>query len=186
MLIIILVFVVIYAAYSARSLTHRIYCSFRRRDNTVIYKWAKEDQSRIDFDGGWYDVEPSSIVQRLWDGGIHWVFPTWIRCLDFRFDSPRPLNPRTFNNQYNPQERKQLDKTDDIRAYHKGSQQALQGKAGKQGFFERWLPIIVLIGFLAVGWMIHQQNTKLDMIGNGQNVIEQQMGELQNRINQGQ
>jgi preprotein translocase subunit SecG len=178
LLIVVLIFVVLYASYSARSLKHKIYCTFRKKDRTILHKWAKEEQSKIDFDGGWYDVVPGSTVLRMWDSGIHYFFPVWVRCLDFRWDSSKPLNPDTFDNTYRPEERKQLDMADDISALERGNVQAFQGAKGAKGFLERWMPILILVGFVIIVYMVMQQNKRLDMLGNSTNFIQQQLNTL--------
>lgn len=181
MFIFMLVCVVAYAAYSARSLKDRILCTVNRRDRTKIVRWAKQNQARIAIDGGWYDVDPACTVLRLWDSGIHWFFPVWIRCSDYRHDSSKPLNPDTFDNQYTPEARKQLDKTDDIRALEQGNQQALTAKGGRQGMLQQYLPLIVLVGFLIVGWLLWQQRATSDKLGFAMNVIQEQLGRLLQR-----
>ena len=173
-LVVILIFVVVLSSYSARDKKGKILCSFTRRDRTKILKWVKISQARVEFDGGWYHVEPSRTVQRLWESGIHFIIPIWVRCSDYRFDSSRPLNPDTFDNQFTPEERKQLDKSDDIRALQQGNQQSLNAKSGKQGILQQYLPIIVLVGFILCGWMLWQQQKKIDLVGYSINVVQEQ------------
>lgn len=173
---VILLFVVFMASLSARRMSHRIWCSYRRADRTKLEQWAKENQKVIIFDGGKYHVEPSRVVLKLYTGGIHILFPTWVRCLDYRHDSARALHPDTFENSFTAEERQQLDASDDIAQLLKGSQQAMI-KPQKQ-LLGSWMPIIVIVGFLIVGWLIYSQQGKIDMLGNGQNYIEQQMGQI--------
>lgn len=177
--VIVLLFVIIYSSYSARSLKEKILCSFTRKDRTRILKWAKVNQGRIDFDGGWYDVEPSRTVQRLWESGIHFIIPTWVRCSDYRFDSSRPLNPDTFENQYSPELRKQLDISDGVKGLEQGNREALiSNKSGRQNILQQYLPIIVLGGFVIIGWFLWQQQGKTDDVGFAINVVQQQLADL--------
>lgn len=178
-LIFIFLLLVVYANYSARIKSHQIYCTFRRRDRTKLEKWAKDTQGVIMFDKGWYDVEPQSTVLKLFTGGIHSLFPIWIRCLDYRFDSPKPLNDK-FENVYTPEQREQLSIADDVRQFGEGNAQALSGKV-KQGLLERLMPIIVIGGFAIVGFLIYRMQQNVDMLGNGQNVIESMLGQLLKR-----
>lgn len=170
---ILLVFILAYQAYTTYTLKDKIYCTFLRANKTKVEKWAKDTQRKIDFDGGWYDVDPARVVLHLkWN-----PLPVWIRTSTYRHDSPRPLNPDTFDNKYTPEERKQLDKKDDIAELQAGNRQALS--SGKQKVaIGGWLPIIILIGFVIVGFMLYQQQGKINQIGNGQNAIESMLSQL--------
>jgi hypothetical protein len=173
MLLIILFFILVYQSYTTYSLKDKIFCTFYRANKTKIEKWAKDKQRLIDFDGGWYDVDPARVVLQLkWN-----PLPVWIRASTYRFDSPRALDPSNFDNRYTPDERKQLDKADDIRELQQGNRQALQ--AGKQKVaIGGWLPIVVIIGFLVVGFMLWRQQSSIDKIGLGQNYIESILSQL--------
>lgn len=168
-----LLFILAYQVYSVYSVRSKIWCSFRRADRTKIERWAKKDQQRIEFDGGWYHVEPDRTTLM-----IKWMpLPMWIRCLDFRHGSSRALHPDTFDSSMDDVERKRLDISDDIRAYDEGSRKAYEQK-GKVGLLQQWLPIILLIGMLFIGYMVYQQQKRVDMLGLGQNVIESQLQKI--------
>ena len=180
--IILVVMALAYLSWDTYSLSKKVKCTFRRRDNTKLTKWAKISQGRVEFDGGWYYVRPDRTYQELHTGGLHFVIPTWIRCSDYRWDSSQPLDPKTFKNDYEtPESRKQLDKEEDIRALHEGNRRAQQGTA-KQGAFAQWLPIIMLIGFVILGYLTYSNMKKVDMLGYGQNVIEEQLGKIINNM----
>ncbi len=180
--IVIIVFAIFMGSYSARSLKNKILCTLNRADRTKIQKWAKIDQTRIDMDGGWYEVKPECTTLRLWDSGIHFLFPTWVRCSDYRHGSAKPLNPDTYDNTYSAEERKQLDKTDDIRALEQGNQRSLIQGAGKQGLFQKYLPIIMIGGFLIIGWFLWQMQAKMNLLGAGQNYIEGVLGDIMSKL----
>lgn len=171
---IMLICVIMLQFYSVYSVRDKIWCTFRRIDKTKISRWARMGQSRIEFDGGWYQVEPGRVTL-----AIKWnPLPAWVRTLDFRHDSSRALDPDTFDNQYTPEARKQLDKTDDIRALEQGNQSALTAKGGKQGMLQQYLPLIVLIGFLAVGFLVYRQQAQVDKLGFAINFVQEQLGKL--------
>ena len=173
-LVMILLFVLGYSAYSAYGLRNKIWCSFRRRDRTKIEKFAKQNQGRIDFDKGWYYVDPRRTTLMMWTKGIHMLIPTWIRTSDYRHDSSQPLNPDTFVNEWEtPEARKALNKEEDIRAYAAGNVQAV-GK-GKQGFFDRWFPLLTVVAIVIVGYMIYTLMQKTDMLGQAINVLQEML-----------
>lgn len=178
-LIILAVILIGYAVYATQSIQKKIYCTYIRKDKTRIDKWCKQEQARIDFDGGWYYINPKRIVLITWDKGIFSVFPTKIQSLLFKWDSNQPLDPETFDNAYEkPEDRKHLDKTEDLRAMYEGNKQAVQSTKQKQGMLAGYMPIILIAGFLIVGYLVWKLQGSMDMIGNGQNVIESMLGEI--------
>ena len=171
--------IVVYASYSAHQLKNKVYCTFVRRDKTVIEKWAKVGQGRIEFDGGWYYVNPRRVTLQFWDKGIHTIIPTRIQRMQFRWDSSQALDPETFSNDYEkPEERLQLDKTEDYRAYSEGNRAALTSAKQKKGMLDQLMPIIILGGFAIVGYMLYQNGHRMDMLGAQQNTIFQMIQNL--------
>ncbi len=170
MLFYLLLFYIIYASYSARKLKDQIWCTYRKRDKTKIEKFVKAKEKRTIFDGGWYDIIPQSITLMLWDKGIHWLLPIWVRTLDYRHNSPKPLDPNTFENDYTPEERAQLDMSDDVADFAKGTAQSLQAK-GKKGMLEAYMPMIMLIAVIGIGYMLWTLNQRIDMLGQAINML---------------
>ncbi len=175
-----IILIVAYLAYDTRSLSKKVFCTFRGRDGTRLTKWATMTQGRILHDNGWYYVRPDRTYQALYTGGLHFLIPTWIRCSDYKWDSPQPLDPKTWNNDYEtPEQRRQLDKEEDIRALHEGNRKA-QG-AMKQGALSNFMPIIIVIGFVAVGFVIYMVSKKIDNVGFALNVVQAELAKLMAR-----
>ncbi len=178
MMLIILMFIVGYAAYSANKLKSQIWCSFRRADKTKIEKWAKAVdiyRREIKFDGGWYNIKIRRVTLMLWTKGIHSLIPIWVRSLDFRYDSNMPIDPDTGDAGYDdPLERRALDKSDDLAALMETQSKSL-GSAKKKSALESYMPIIVILGFLISGYMIYNLQGKVDMLGQAINVLQSMM-----------
>jgi hypothetical protein len=177
--IILFLFVIGYLSLDTYTMSKKIHCTFRRRDNTKLTKWAKMSQGAIEFDGGIYHVRPDRTYQALYTGGLHILVPTWIRCADYRWDSAMPLDPKTFKNDYEtPETRKQLNMEEDVRALHEGNRKA-QG-AAKAAPMGGLVTIILLLGFVVLGYFTYSNMKKIDLLGYGQNVIQQQLGTIIN------
>lgn len=175
MFFIMLVALVAYAAYEVNKVKSKIHCTFIRPDRTKIEKWAKEKQRRVDFDNGWYYIAPKRIVLAAKDTGIFKLFPTKIQTLIFKWDSPMPLDPTTFQNNWEtPEARKALDKTEDIIAYSHGNVQAIASKP-KKGLLENLMPIISVAAILIIGYMLYTLNNRIDMLGQAINVLQQML-----------
>ncbi len=163
-------FIVFYLTYTAYDWKKKIWCSFRRADRTKIEKWAKVSEKRIEFDGGWYHVEPSRATL-MWKMVLGF-FPMPARSLDFRHDSPRALSPDDFSNDFTPEARKQMDTADEVRGMSEGHMKAL-GSKKKGGLLSDYMPIILVVGLLVLGFMMYQQQKRMDMLGQAINVLQQ-------------
>ncbi len=172
--IVILLLLIAVQVYCSLHFSKMIWCTFRTVDRTRITKWAKATQTVVEFDGGRYEVEPSRITF-----GIKWLLlPMSVKCLDFRHDSSRALDPDTFENTYTPEQRVQLDIKDDVKGFNQGNQQSLSARGLKQGLMQQYLPLIVLVGFLICGYLIWQQRIQTDKLGFGINVVQEQLGRI--------
>lgn len=170
--------ILIFHVYQVYATNRKIWCVFRKAGRIVEQKWAKETQGRIEFDGGWYEVETDRTQL-----SIKWnPLPMFVRWLDFRHGSARALHPDTFENSFSAEERKQLNLKDDIQAYDQGSRQSLNAQGGRQGAMQKYFPLIVLLGFLIIGYLVWQQGHKIDMLGAGDNSIEALLGEIMKKL----
>lgn len=165
-----------FSIYQIYSLKDKIHCTFIKEDRTTIERIVKAKAGRIVFDGGWYKLDINRTTQKLkWIG----IFPTWMRCLIYRFDSPVPLDPADWHNDFKPEDRKALDRSDDIRALvEKSSGFNVKGGSNKKTFLESITPILTIAGFLILGYLIWKMQGNIDMLGNGQNYIESQLDQL--------
>jgi hypothetical protein len=176
MIIFVIVFVVGFGIFQIFTLKDKIFCTFIRKDRTEINKYAKANQGRIDFDNSYYNIIPNRTTLKLvWV----FIFPTWIRCLKFKFDSNMPIDPTTWNNDYdNPADRKALDKTEDLRALFETQKNTLSSKNGKKSFLEGLMPILTIAGFLIIGYLVWKQGQKSDQLGYAMNTVQSQFLDL--------
>lgn len=174
-----------YLTFIAFTYQNRIWCTFRRYDKSKKGKWANARNKDgtwgdVEFEGGIYHVEPARTVLgwRLLLG----FFPMPVRESDYVQGSARALDPATFNNTFSAEERKQLDRTDDLKGLMVANRESTKAAGGKKGLLEQWMPLIMIGGLLIIGFFVFQQQKKLDMIGLGQNVIEGQMARIQEKL----
>ena len=176
-LIMFIVIVLVYGVYSVYMLKDKVYCTFRTRDKTILHKTVKISAGKIIFNNAWYDIiAKRTSLRMVWMG----IIPTWVRCLDFRWDSRYPLDPETFtNNADSPEDRAALDKTDDLKALMETQKTSLVKGGGKKSMLEGLMPIILVAGLLILGYMAYQQQQKTDMLGMSINVVQEQLLEIQ-------
>jgi hypothetical protein len=172
---------ILHASYTLFRVKNRIHCELIRKDGTSVQGWATYTMQRIALDNGWYYLDTDRIVHELWDKGWPFIaFPTRGDKLYFRFNSDRPLDPKTFTNSWpTPDARKMLDKSDDIQAEKEGNRRAVGGNKG--ALLQQYMPIILLVIALAVGFSIYNQSLlmgKVDQIGALYNAMMEQIGRL--------
>jgi hypothetical protein len=170
MIFIILIIFAGYLIYDQYSKKDKIYCGFIRVDQTMIWKWVRKTAGRVEFDGGWYYIDPNCLIAK-------WHYIGYYYETIFKWDSSQPLNPKTFKNDaLDPVSRKNLDKKEDIAAYNQ-AQREVTGKV-KMGMLQQYLPIIMIVGFIIIGYFVFTMQSKISSLGLGQNAIEQMLGSL--------
>lgn len=145
--------------YSIVKFKGKVLCTFRSANKTKQEKLIPLKSKYVIFGGGKYNVNPRHVTTFWYNKGIHQFFPIPIPTLDFRFDSPNPLNPETFQNTWDtPEARESAAQEDNYRAFNKG----LQSQLGRKSRFPEWLFPVITIGAIAViGYLVYQQGQHL-------------------------
>lgn len=172
-----------YIWYSTNDKRDKIYCTLIRKDKTKINLWRKKNAwGRVELDGGWFYYTPKTVFYDWLNKGIHMAFPIYIPCVLFRYNSKWALNPETFiADEESPQTRKNLDKEEDLESWRRSGREAMGGKK-KTSILEAYMPMITVGGFAVVGYFIYTLMTKVNLIGNGQNAIQNMLGQLLNKV----
>lgn len=162
--------------FQALKAQNKIYCTFIKRDGTEISKYAKLNQGRVEFENGYYNIIPNRItLKKVWFG----VIPTKVVCAKWKWDSNMPIDPTTWKNDYDkPEDRAALDKTEDLRALFETQKNTLSTKSGKKSMLENLMPIIMIGGFLIVGYLVWKMNENVTSVGIQGNVTQQQLLDL--------
>jgi hypothetical protein len=177
MLIGLIIIFLVYGVYQVYTLKDKVHCTFIRKDRTTITKLVKVSQNRVEFDKGWYYIDiKRTTLKMVWMGFI----PTWIRCLIYWSGSNKPLDPaNNWNASYDdPQERKALNRTESIQSLMNKQQTVIVGKGAKKGMLENLMPIIMIGGFLIVGYLVYTMKQNQDLLGAQSNILQQQLLDL--------
>jgi hypothetical protein len=162
------------AWYANTSKRNKILCRYRRVNKTLITKFVsmdKKDPHHVVFDGGRFNIVPSSIVFQWYTGGfIHMVFPIFVPTLDFTYESRWPLDPNTLKPAIiSPAVRKSLNKEEWVKSYAKGF--TPPGNK-KQSLLQGYLPWIALgIAVLGIFWMYNNITALANTVASLQNAI---------------
>lgn len=182
---ILLMFVIGYGILSCYDKKNKIFCTFKANDRTEQSRWTKKSQDKIIFKGSdgrerWYDIEIGRTTLKWITNGIHLLFPLFGRCLTYTQDSRRPEDPFTFSNTMDadPAVRATLDAKDDVLEFEQRTEKGLGVGKMKGGLLQQWMPIIMILGFAILGYLIYQQGQHINLLGKGQNLLESMMGQL--------
>lgn len=153
--------------YSMQRFKNQMLCTFIRPNKQKIEKWVPLYSTYIIFDRGkygigQYNVDPNCITMMWYDRGIHKLFPTLVPTLEFKWDTPNPLNPNSFQSTWSSPEV--------IRAAWQGHdyQKFAQGaaaQAGKKSRFPEWFfPAITIALCLLTLFLIWQLGGRIDAL----------------------
>ena len=150
---VVLLFVGFIFYYSQQKLKNKLYCTFIRPNRHKIEAWVPLFSKYVVFDRGkygigHYEVDPECITLMWYTRGFNKFFPVLIPTLDFKWDTPNPLNPKTFQSTWHtPEARQAAWEEHQHIAYAKATAVA----AGKASRIPAWLfPAIMVILLLAV------------------------------------
>jgi hypothetical protein len=106
-----------------------------------------------------YDVDPECIVMQWYDRGINKLFPMLVPYAEYKWDTPRPLDPRTGKSTWlTPEAQFAAWQEHNHIAFAKGTQQQL----GKKERFPAWFfPMITLGVLLIVMFMVYSQGNRI-------------------------
>ena len=177
------IILVLYASYKTRGIQGKIRYEVILEDKSVVTGFMGWSQQKVILPTGkktmgWFYVDLKRCLHyRLHEGFPWFLFPTMMSMLCYRFDSDRPYNPDDMTNSWpSPNDRAMLDKRDDIQAYNEGNRRSLGSV--KKGMLEQYLPYIVLLGFVILGYFIYDLKNSQNMLGAGMNAIEGMLGQL--------
>lgn len=159
-LTIIVAFIFIIFYISQTKFKNKMLCYFIRPNKQKIEKWVPLYAKYIVFDNGkygigHYDVDPNCITLQLYNRGFNRFFPTFVPTLEFKWDTPNPLDPTTFQSTWaSPEQRNAAWNEHNHIEFSKGV--AAQG-GEKKGRFPSWFwPIVTIVIVIAVAFIMFQ------------------------------
>ncbi len=151
--------------HSQTKFKNKMRCYFIRPNKVRIQKWVPLYSKYVVFDRGKYGVghyicDPDCITLEWYTGGINKFFPILIPNLEFKFDTPNPLNPKTFESTWStPEARHAAWEEHQHIAFSKG----IGEQIGRKKRFPEWfLPAITIVLILAVLYITMQGLAGLD------------------------
>ncbi len=106
---VVLLFILFIFVYSQQKFKNKMLCYFIRPNKTRIKKWVPLYSTYVIFDRkkygiGHYNVDPECITMEWFTGGVNKLFPVLVPTLEFKWDTPNPLNPKTFQSTWHTPE----------------------------------------------------------------------------------
>lgn len=151
--------------YSMNAHKNQMLCAFIRPNKQRIEKWVPLYSKYIIWDRGKYgigryDVDPECIVMQWYDRGINKLFPMLVPYAEYKWDTPRPLDPRTGKSTWlTPETAAAAFQEHNYVAFEKGTQTQI----GKKDRFPSWFfPVITLGVLLIIMFMVYSQGNRID------------------------
>lgn len=164
-LLIVVGFVLFMFYYSQQKFKNKMLCTFIRPNRQKIEQWVPLQNKYVVFDRGRYGIgnyrcDPDCITMMWYTRGLNKFFPILIPALEFKWDTPNPLNPKTFESTwYTPEARQAAWEEHQHIAFAK----AAATQAGKKSRFPEWLfPAITIVLVLIVLIIVYNGMSGLD------------------------
>ncbi len=152
--IVIVAFVFFMFYYSQTKFKNKMLCMFIRPNRQRIEKWVPLYSKYIVFDRGKYGkghyiCDPNCITLMWYARGFNKFFPILVPTLEFKWDTPNPLDPKTFEHTWHtPEARNASWEEQQHIAYSKGIATQIGAKSKIPGWLLPAVSIVLLLGAL--------------------------------------
>lgn len=158
--------------WSQNSVKDKLLVTFHRQNLTKVEKWVPVKSRHVYFgkaEGGhpkfkgMYEVNPKHIELMWYTRGILFkLFPRHVPAIEFRWNSPMSINPRTsLNTWHTPETRAAAWEEHQQIAFARGTAQ----QVGKKERFPNWfIPAICLGVVMIVLYLVWMQGAKIGAI----------------------
>jgi hypothetical protein len=152
------------AWYSQTSMRNKIQVLFIRPNKTLVSRLVKLSAKYVIIDGYKYSIDPKRIMLRWVATGINQLFPTWLPTVIVKWDTDVPLDPETFENTWRDGDMMNMASSqEDYRDFAKGMESQV---GGKKGILDKYLALIVIAGFIILGFVLYKVMGDQASIGN--------------------
>ena len=166
MLVFILGFIVFMMVYSQQKFKTKLLCAFIRANRQRVEQWVPLHSTYVEFKTKYgmehYEIDPSCIQLMWYDRGFNKINPVLVPYVEFKWDTPRPLDPKTFKSTWlTPKTRAAAWSEQSHIAFAKGTSE----QVGKKSRFPEWFfPAIILGVVLMVAFLVYQLGARMDYL----------------------
>ncbi len=154
------VFIFVYAWYSANKLHNKIHIFYKRVDRALLEKDVKLGSKIIKVYDKEYKVLPDRIGVMEWKKGIHAILPIWRQYLIYDWDDEFPQNPDSYKQKImSPDVRNLINQEARMGAFAKGIREQSVGK--KVTGLTQYLPMIALGGVIILLFFLYTMNNHI-------------------------
>lgn len=164
-IVVVLIFLIAMYWSSQKKFRNKVLCTFIRSNRQEIEQWVPLHNKYVIFEEkrgvkSHYIIDPSKMTTMLYSRGMNKLFPVPIYKLTFKWDTPNPLDPTTFESTWHtPEAREAAWEEHQHIAFSKG----IGSQVGKKGRFPEWFfPVVTLVLVLAILFMTYQGLSGLD------------------------
>ena len=164
-IVVIVIFIGIMFYWSQTKFKNKMLCFFIRPNRLRIEKWVPLHNKEVTFGQKYGNIEqyicdPNCITMMWYARGFNKFFPILIPTLEFKWDTPNPINPKTFKSTWHTPAARQASWEEHSHiAFAKGVGQ----QAGRKSRIPEWFfPAITIIAILVVLVIVYQGMGGLD------------------------
>lgn len=151
-IIMVTAFVLVMFYQSQSKFKNKMLCYFIRPNRQRIEKWVPIHSTHVIFDRGRYGIgryriDPKCISMTWWDKGINKFFPVLVPTLEFKWDTPNPLDPTTFESTWHTPEARQAAWEEH---QHIAFAKATATQTGPKSKIPPWLFPVLTVGLILI------------------------------------
>ena len=145
--------------YNQQKYKNKMLCFFRRPNNLLIKKWVTIDSRWVIFEKERYIIDPNCIAMHWFDEGLSKLWPVLVPTLEFRWDTPYPIDPKTFTVTWQtPGAVDASFQSSQHVAFSKGA----ASQSGKKSRFPEWFfPAMQIGAVLVVGYLVYNMQGQI-------------------------
>ena len=155
-----LIFVVLYNAYSARKLRHKIHCRYTSNSKQDYEKDVDAKSSSVFFEGKKFFIVSRCVKHKWFESGLQWLSPMFMPSIDFVWNSEFPVDPNTGEPVVLSPEVAGIYREAESYQHYASGQQTEMAKGGgaKLSGISKYLPWIAIAGVVLVAVNFYNQN----------------------------
>jgi hypothetical protein len=155
--------------HSQTKFQHKVLCVFHTQDLKRIEAWVPMERRHVRFrkhsrgkDYGMWEVRSDCFEWTVWDKGVNKFFPTMIPTIEFRWNNPNPVNPKTGQNTWHTPEARDAAWQEH---QHRSFAAAAEKQAGKKERYPAWFfPLLCLGVCIIILFIVWQMRTDVSEI----------------------
>ena len=156
----VLLVLVFYCSFAARKMRYKIRCRYTSKSLQTQSRDVDNKMGFVLFDKKKFYIVPTCVTHNWLDENLHWLFPTFLPEMSFKWNSEFPIDPKTGEPVVLSPETAAIYKEEESYRNYAGGQQnamSVNGGGGKLKGLDKFLPWIAIAGVALVAVYFYSQ-----------------------------